>query len=225
MMELFFTDVYNNMSAEEKESLLRTLILKDDSEASRKARHEYYRTHLGAMGKDVFIGSGVKIINPQWVYLGDGVCIEDDVTIIARGPGGVHLADRVHLTERVYLDTEREETGYIHVGEATYIGTGTTLHGHVGLEIGQHVLMAQNITLTPFSHIFSDASRNIDQQDGHCTKVTIEDDVYVGMGVTILYTGNIGKGSIVGAGSVVVKPIPPYSVAVGNPAKVIKERK
>jgi acetyltransferase-like isoleucine patch superfamily enzyme len=45
------------------------------------------------------------------------------------------------------------------------------------------------------------------------------------MGVCIMYSGDIGDGSVIGAGSVVVKPIPPYSVAVGNPAKVIKERK
>jgi acetyltransferase-like isoleucine patch superfamily enzyme len=45
------------------------------------------------------------------------------------------------------------------------------------------------------------------------------------MGVDVMYSGDIGEGSIVGAGSVVVKPIPPYSVAVGNPARVIKERK
>ena len=44
------------------------------------------------------------------------------------------------------------------------------------------------------------------------------------MGVDIMYSGNIGEGSVVGAGSVVVKSIPPYSVAVGNPAKVIKKR-
>ena len=55
-------------------------------------------------------------------------------------------------------------------------------------------------------------------------KVTIGRDSYVGMRVTILYTGDIGEGSVIGSGSVVVKPIPPYSVAVGNPARVIKKR-
>ena len=56
-------------------------------------------------------------------------------------------------------------------------------------------------------------------------KVVIGDDVYIGMGVKVTYLGNIGEGSVIGAGSTVVKPIPPYSVAVGTPAKVIKERK
>ena len=63
------------------------------------------------------------------------------------------------------------------------------------------------------------------QQGGHSRKVSIGRDVYIGMGVCVMYSADIGDGSVIGAGSVVVKPIPPYSVAVGNPAKVIRERK
>jgi len=105
-----------------------------------------------------------------------------------------------------------------------YIGTGTTLFGHMGLEIGDHALLAQNITLTPYSHYYDDPNANIITQGGRCQKVTIGRDVYIGMGVCIMYSGSVGDGSVVGAGSVVVKPIPEYSVAVGNPAKVIKKR-
>ena len=86
-------------------------------------------------------------------------------------------------------------------------------------------MLAQNITCTPYSHIFSDKTSNIITQGGYSKKVIIGRDVYIGMGVDIMYSGDIGDGSVVGAGSVVVKPIPPYSVAVGNPAKIIKERK
>ena len=80
------------------------------------------------------------------------------------------------------------------------------------------------MTCTPYSHIFDDKSRTIYGQGGHCKKVTIGRDVYVGMGVTIMYTGDIGEGSVIGAGAVVVKPIPEYSIAVGNPARVIRKR-
>ena len=52
--------------------------------------------------------------------------------------------------------------------------------------------------------------------------VVIEDDVWLGMNVTVLKGVTIGSGSVVAAGSVVVKDIPPHSLAAGNPAKVIK---
>jgi acetyltransferase-like isoleucine patch superfamily enzyme len=44
------------------------------------------------------------------------------------------------------------------------------------------------------------------------------------MNVTVLYSADIGEGSVVGSGTVVVKPLPPYSVAVGNPARIIRKR-
>lgn len=220
----FFTEAFNNMNEADRESFYKTVFMNDPSEYAKKARLEYYRRTLKSMGENVTIGVGVKIENPELVSIGDNALICDDVTIIARPGSYLTLGNNVVLKDRVYLDTECGE-GYITVGDNVYIGTGTTLFGHRGLEIGSNVLMAQNITLTPYSHIFTDPEQIIAVQGGNTKKVVIGDDVYIGMGVDIMYTGDIGKGSIVGAGSVVVKPIPPYSVAVGNPARVIKERK
>ena len=223
-MDRFFTEAFDKMDDEAKESFYKTVFLNDDSEYAAKVRNDYYKTKLKHMGENVQIGKGVKFVNPEYISLGDNVRICDDVTLIARGEGGITLGNGVWLNERVYLDTESADTGYIKIEDKVYIGTGTTLFGHKGLEIGDNVLLAQNITLTPYSHIFDDPERNIITQGGHSEKVTIGRDSYIGMGVDIMYSGNIGEGSVVGAGSVVVKSIPPYSVAVGNPAKVIKKR-
>ncbi len=223
-MEKFFTEAFEKMNDEARESFYKTVFLNDDSEYAAKVRNDYYKTKLKHMGENVQIGKGVKFVNPEYISLGDNVRICDDVTLIARGEGGITLGNGVWLNERVYLDTESADTGYIKIEDKVYIGTGTTLFGHKGLEIGDNVLLAQNITLTPYSHIFDDPERNIITQGGHSEKVTIGRDSYIGMGVDIMYSGNIGEGSVVGAGSVVVKSIPPYSVAVGNPAKVIKKR-
>lgn len=224
-MDKFFTEAYDKASQEDKESLYKTLFMLDDSEYARRVRTEYYKSVLKYMGENVYIGRNVKIVNPEYVSIGDDVQIMDDVTLIARGEGGINIADKVMICERVYLDTQTAEWGYINVGESTYIGTGTTMFGHVGLEIGRDVLLAQSINLTPYSHKFPDPKQPIKVQGGHMEKVVIGDDVYVGMGSKIMYSGSIGQGSVIGCGSVVVKPIPPYSVAVGSPAKVIKERK
>ncbi len=224
-MDNFFENAFKNMDDESRESFYKTVFMNDDSEYAAKLRLEYYRTKFKSMGENVYIGKGVTIVNPEFISVGNNVEIKNDVTLIARGEGGITLADGVRIQERVYLDTERVNTGYINVGKNVYIGTGTTLFGHMGLEIGDDCLLAQNIQLTPYSHIFDDHNSIIYSQGGHCKKVTIGRDVYIGMRAAIMYSGDIGEGSVIGAGSVVVKPIPPYSVAVGCPAKVIKERK
>ena len=221
---MFFQDAFRNMNEEQRENFYKTVFMHDDSAYAAQQRQEYYAGQLKHMGENVYIGANVKIVNPQYISVGDNVRIGDGSTLIARGEGGITLCNDVRLNDRVYLDTERWDTGYIYVSESVYIGTGTTLFGHHGLEIGDHTLMAQNITLTPYSHIFTNPNENIRTQGGHSKKVVIGRDVYIGMGVCVMYSGDIGDGSIIGAGSVVVKPIPAYSVAVGNPARVIKRR-
>lgn len=220
-MESFFTNAF--AAHPDKESLYRALFMMDTSEYGERMRLEYYKTKFKKMGEGVRIGVGVKIIGEEHISLGDKVRISDGCTLISRGEGGIELADGVRLEERVYLDTERPD-GYIKVGEHVYIGTGTTLFGHCGLEIGDHCLLAQNITITPYSHIFEDPSANIITQGGHSEKVTIGRDSYLGMNVCVLYSADIGEGSVIGSGAVVVKPLPPLSVAVGNPARIIRKR-
>lgn len=221
---MFFTKLYETISDREKEELLKTLFLHTEAEFCTEARREYYSTKLKHMGQNVKIGTGVKFVNPEFISIGDNVTIMDDVTIIARGSGGVEIGNNCCICERVYLDTEFKDEGYIKIGSRVYIGTGTTLFGHKGLEIGDCCLLAQNITLTPYSHIFDNPNDIIWNQGGHSKKVTIGRDCYIGMGVCIMYSGDIGEGSVVGSGALVVKPIPPYSVAVGVPAKPIKRR-
>lgn len=222
-MDKFFTEAFENMTDESKESFYKTVFLNDTSEYAAKVRNEYYKRKLKYMGENVYIGVGVKIENPELITIEDNVKICDGVTLIARPESEIIIGKNTVINDRVYLDTE-QKGGYIHVENDVYIGTGTTLFGHRGLEIGDHVLMAQNITLTPYSHKFSDPETNIIKQGGHSKKVVIGRDSYIGMGVCIMYSGDIGEGSVIAAGAVVVKPIPPYSVAVGCPARVIKRR-
>ena len=224
MSEYMFTEAFEGMDKDARESFYRTVFMNDPSPYAAELRKQYYKSVLKHMGENVSFGRNVTIINPQWVSIGDGVHIADDVTIVARGEGGVTIGEKTSLQHRVYLDTESANTGYITIADHVYIGTGTTLFGHKGLEIGDHTLFAQNITLTPYSHKFPDPEKDIITQGGNCKKVVIGRDVYVGMGCNIMYSGDIGDGSVIGCGSTVVKPIPPYSVAVGTPAKVIKKR-
>jgi len=222
-MDDYFTRAFKELPSDQLEAFYGTVFLHMDTDYAAELRREYYAGRLKSLGRNVRIGCGVKIVNPQFVSIGDDVSIGDNCALIASSEQGIHLGDAVVLKHGVYLDTETDE-GYIRIGKRVYVGTGCCFHGHKGLEIGDDCLFAQNITITPYSHIFEDPDRPISSQGGHSRKVTIGRDCYVGKHVCILYSADIGEGSVVGSGAVVVKPIPPYSVAVGVPARVIRKR-
>lgn len=95
----------------------------------------------------------------------------------------------------------------------------------VGLvDFGDHVLIANRCTFLSgrHTHDFSDRETPIHLQKISRSRITVGSDVWVATGCIVM--DSIGKGSVVGAGSVVTKPVPPYSVSVGNPARVVRER-
>ena len=222
-MASFFTDAFQHLPPDEAEAFYRTVFMQMDSPYGAEMRRQYYRSQLRKMGEDVTIGCGVKIVNPQYVTLEDRVSLDDHCTLFARSERGITLGEGTQLKYGVYLDTEGGE-GYIETGKRVYLGTGCCLHGHRGLEIGDDALFAQNITITPYSHIFEDPARPIIQQGGHTRKITIGKDCYLGKNVCVLYCADVEDGAVVGAGSVVVHTIPANSVAVGVPAHVIRKR-
>ena len=172
-MENYFTDIFKNLSDEEKESFYKTVILNDTSSYAQKARDKYYKNVLRNMGENTHIGARVTIVNPQYISLGNNVQIFEGATLIARGEKGITIGDFTRIKEHVLLDTERMDSGYISIADNVYIGTGTTLFGHVGLEIGAFSLLAQNITITPYSHTYVNPDENIVNQGGHCEKVIV----------------------------------------------------
>lgn len=110
--------------------------------------------------------------------------------------------------------------GEILIGNYTRIGLGNTIIGPV--TIGDKVNLAQNIVISGLNHSYEDISKNISDQGVSTKIVVIENDVLIGANSTILSGVHIGQHVVVGTGSVVTKNIPPYSVVVGNPARVVK---
>lgn len=102
--------------------------------------------------------------------------------------------------------------------------------GAVGsITIGNNVLMASKIYISDHNHgnydeLISDHPMSIPMdRKAICRPVVIGDNVWLGESVCVLPGVTIGKGCVVGALSVVTKSIPPYTIAVGSPAKVVKE--
>jgi len=110
------------------------------------------------------------------------------------------------------------------------IGNNVTLNEWVyisafgDVEIENNVRIGHRTSILSSEHVFSNMKIPIYKQGLTANKVIIERDAYIGCNVTILKGVKIGRGSVIGAGSVVTKDIPPYSIAVGNPARIIKKR-
>ena len=94
-----------------------------------------------------------------------------------------------------------------------------------GVNIGNYVAIANGATIISETHNFSETDKFIKDQGITKKPISIEDDVWLGSKVTILGNTRIGKGAVIGAGSVVTKDIPSYAIAYGAPCKVVRNRK
>lgn len=128
--------------------------------------------------------------------LGKNATIEDFCTV-NNGSGDVIIADRVR------------------------IGIGSVLIGPV--RMGKGSGLGQHVFISGFNHGYLDGNTNSSDQPLDIKPTEIGEAAHVGANSVILAGVTIGKHCQIGAGSVVTKDIPPYSVAVGNPARVIKK--
>jgi len=119
------------------------------------------------------------------------------------------------------FSTLNNGVGDVIIGDRTRIGMSNVLIGPIN--IGNDVMFAQNIVLSGLNHGYEDVSIVPHNQKVTKSTINIEDEVWLGANVVVVAGVTIGKHSVVAAGAVVTKNIPPYSVAVGNPAKVIKQ--
>ncbi len=110
----------------------------------------------------------------------------------------------------------------IKIGNNSGIGLNSYIRGP--LEIGNDLMMGPDVLILTVNHLFNDRNIPMRKQGSNVSPVKIQDDVWIGARVIILPGVTIGRGSVIGAGSVVTKDIPEYCIVAGNPARVIKER-
>ncbi|MBD2357547.1 acyltransferase [Tolypothrix sp. FACHB-123] len=135
--------------------------------------------------------------------------------------GKIKIRAKTQLSHGVTLECWG---GNIDIGENVYFGPYAVIYGHGGVKIGKDSLIAMHCRIISSNHTISDRKTRIRSCPDIMLPVTIGEDVWLSAGVTILGGVTIGDGCVVGAGAVVTKDLPPYSIAVGVPARVIKER-
>lgn len=113
----------------------------------------------------------------------------------------------------------------IEMGDDVSFNAGCFINGYGGLTIGDRTGLGPYSMVHTANHIFADPDRPIKEQGWESRPVKIGKDCWFGCGVTIIPGVTIGDGVVIGASSVVVKDIPSWTVAAGNPARVIKDRR
>jgi acetyltransferase-like isoleucine patch superfamily enzyme len=109
--------------------------------------------------------------------------------------------------------------GNVILSEGAGIGIGSIVIGPV--KFGKRSVCSQNCFISGESHLYQDISKNFLSQGFNIKDVIIGDNVWIGSNCVILPGVEIGDNAVIGAGSVVTKSIAAFSVAVGNPAKII----
>lgn len=188
----------------------------------KKLRQLVYPPIFGNFGKGIAIESNVRFIRPKSMTIGNSCSICNYSFLNCWEDGGeLVLDDAVRLDQGFHLQALG---GKVRIGQNTYLGPYVCMAGPGNITIGKNCLIASNTSLYANNHVFSSVELPINQQGITVKGIEIEEDCWIGSGVKVVDGVTIGRGSVIGAGSVVTKDIPPYSVAVGVPARVIRQR-
>ncbi|GAA2903785.1 acyltransferase [Pseudonocardia halophobica] len=162
-----------------------------------------------------------RAANPHVVLRGM-VFLGRDVEIVARpGYGRLEIGRWVHIGDGNSL---RCHEGSMRIGDKVVLGRNNTVNCYLDVEIGAASIVADWVYVTDFDHRTSDVHVPIKDQGIVKAPVRIGPDTWIGVKVSVLRGSRIGRGSVLGAHAVVRGDIPEYSIAVGTPARVVRNR-
>lgn len=179
-------------------------------------RHRFKR-----FGKGAWIHHSAMIQGAANIEIGEDVVIGRNAMIYASDGAPIKIGARTVIHPYVLISADG---GFVQIGEDCSINHFGVFHGSGGVKIGNGVRIAHNVAVVSSNHVFKDRQVPIRLQGVTSEGITIEDDVWIGGAAQIMDGITIGRGSVIGAGTVVTRSIPAYSVAVGVPARVIKNR-
>ncbi len=178
--------------------------------------------------RKAFLSENVKLRNRRFISFGNGVTLGRGVSIDGLSRSGVRLGHCVNIGAYSII----EATGVLSkLGEGCSIGKNSALgpFSYIGaaggVTIGEDVIMGQRVSFHAENHVHDRTDIPIRMQGVKRKGIVIGDDCWIGSNSIFLDGAHVGRGCVIGAGSVVRGEIPPYSVAAGVPARVIRSRK
>ena len=188
----------------------------------RKGGNQAYKAvlawrHWIARQRGVRIGRHAQLAGRIDFNLGGGF----HNTLRQEGPGEILLGDNVHIQKGAVLWAFG---GRIRLHNCVYLGPYTALYGQGGVEIGEKTMVAMHACILSSDHKIPAPGKEMWGQGDVLLPTKIGRDVWIGAHAVILGGVTIGDGCVIGAGAVVTKDLPAYSIAVGVPAKIVRTR-
>lgn len=186
-------------------------------------RRLLYPLLLGSCGRRPVFGQNVVLRHPHKIRLGDGVIVDDNCLLDAKGADnrGITLGDGVFLGRNTILSCKN---GDIELASGVNIGFNSQIASGSKVRVGKDGLLAAYCYLVGGGHESADPERAVQDQQAVSRGITVDDNVWLGAGVKVLDGVSVGADCIVGAGAVVTADLPARSVAAGVPARVIRGR-
>ena len=186
-------------------------------------RKVLYPLLLGKCGRNVVFGANLVLRHPKKIIIGDNVVIDDNCLLDAKGDSnaGILIGSGVFLGRNTILHCKN---GDILIGDDVNIGFNCDIASSNRVEIGRKVLIAAYSYIVGGGHDFSRSDASVMDQKRIAQGISIGAEVWIGAGVIVQDGCSIGEGTIVGAGAVVNGDLPAKVIAVGLPARVLKNR-
>lgn len=163
-----------------------------------------------------------KVLSPLFFSsLGSGCRFEGWVDI-PQASGKIIIGDNVRLCRLVEFSVPKG--GVLEIGNNASIGRGVLLSAHNSIVIGSYTMLAEYVCMHDNNHVFDDVGALIVDQGFKSTPLIIGSGCWLGAKSILLEGSSLGDGAVLGANSVLTRPVPANSVAVGSPAKVIRLR-
>lgn len=188
----------------------------------------WHRLFFGSASGLVFVGKGTSIRYAKYLNVGKDFIVEDYAEVNCMAYKKIMIGDRVTIGKFALVRPTNSYGGSI--GEGLKIGNNSSIgpYSYIGcsgmIEIGDNVMMSPRVSIYAENHVFDRTDITIKDQGVKREFVKIEDDCWIAANSVILAGVTIGKGSIIAAGSVVTRDVPPFSIVAGVPATVIKSR-
>jgi len=186
-------------------------------------RKALYPTLLKQCGKNVVFGANIVLRHPKKIVIGDNVVIDDNCLLDAKGDSntGIIIGSGVFIGRNTILHCKN---GDILLGDDVNIGFNCDIASSNRVEISRKVLVAAYSYIVGGGHDFSRSDTSIMDQKRIAKGIYIGSEAWIGAGVIVQDGCTIGESTIVGAGAVVTESLPAKVVAVGLPARVLRDR-